>query len=211
MAFLRRVYNIPLLQYTHLFFKFQQIRQQACENKKTDLTKNADGTFGAEFKADLFDTYRNAAISVTENGVTITEEADFPENIFWDLLPMPMLACTLDSNYALGKLTVKGDFTVETDRNDAIEAATLTYMTSGRDLKTVDITDDVLGNRTITVDDTLQYEKDMTVRIEIKTKTGVTVTEQTVMAYESSGDYNDYEFLKITDAAGGLLWQSDKY
>ena len=147
---------------------------------------------------------------ITEDGKTTSEDADFPENLFWGYLPMPSLEATFESDYKLGKLSYGGSFVIRPDHLEDIQSVSLTYMTSGRDLKTIDVTKAVMEQEKITVEKDLKLEKDLTFRLEIVTKEGLKIVEQSIMIYATEYDDSNAEYLRIYDPKGNLIWE-DKY
>ncbi|MBR4607275.1 MAG: hypothetical protein IKO41_13760 [Lachnospiraceae bacterium] len=179
-------------------------------NTEIPLKKTAPGVFSGDFTANLFEDFADMKLCITENGVTKIETTDFPQYLFWDILPMPSLQCTFDSSVTLDKkLKYSGSYMLMTSAQDQIEKATVTYMTDGKDLKTLDITKEAKALEQITLEKGLDLEKDLTFRIELTTKDGYKVVEQTTVIYETSYDSDD-EYLRIFDKDGKLIWE-DSY
>ncbi len=176
---------------------------------ETELQKVGTGKYKASFKAGLFDDHQNASLNVTEGCVTTKEAVDFPEYLFWGSLPMPMFTCTFDSDMAGGKLKYSGSYCLMPDHLEDIEKVTVTYMTSGKDIKTLDITKETLNSETITLEKGLSLEKDLTFRTEIYTKSGFKIVEYSTMIFEAG--YGDEDRTEIYDKNGRLLWKDDQY
>ncbi|MBE7004511.1 MAG: hypothetical protein E7425_09570 [Ruminococcaceae bacterium] len=171
------------------------------------LARSAAGVYSTRFTAGLFEDYLDAAVCVTENGVTVTETADFPQNFFWDYLPIPSLSCSFSSRDAFGKLTCDGRYTVLVERPDELVSATVTYLTSGRAIKTLDILRETQNGEEIVLEKGLKLDKDLTFRFEYVTKDGFTIEHQSVMCYHTAADLEGMEFTRIYDAEGRLLWE----
>ena len=146
---------------------------------------------------------------ITENGKTVGEAVDFLTDPLWYVLPMPSLSCEFSSRVRFGKMTYSGRYTVMIDYLEDIESVTVTYMTGGKDLKTLDITEETLNRTQIEVESGMELDQDLTFRIEIKTKSGFTIVQQGVMIYDTEADYplDDYE--RVYDSDGNLLWEND--
>ena len=95
------------------------------------------------------------------------------------------------------------------DHTEDIEKATVTYMTSKKDIKTLDITKETLNHERITLEKGLPLEKDLTFRTEIYTKSGFKIVEYSAMIFEAG--YDDYDRTEIYDKDGRLLWKDDQY
>ena len=53
------------------------------------LTMGRSGEFSTTVTAGIFDQYRNAKLLINDGGRIYTESFDFPEELFWEYLPMP--------------------------------------------------------------------------------------------------------------------------
>ena len=174
------------------------------------LTADGDGNFRGTFTGHLFERYENPMVLVTEDGRTAAEETDFPEEIFWNFFPMPGLECNLQSDGAPGgKMKYSGWYKVITDRPEEIASAQITYMSEGRDLKTIDITEEAHNLTQIELEKGLDVKTDLTLRIEITTKEGYKIENVQAVIFEASPDYEEKDSLRILDAAGKIVWEDD--
>ena len=57
----------------------------------------------------------------------------------------------------------------------------------------------------------LEIGSDLTFRLEIVTKSGFCIQEQTVMIYDTAYESELVEYERVTDAAGNLLWENREY
>ena len=179
--------------------------------KEVPLTKSAAGTWSGQFTANFFEEFAEPLICIREGGRTVTEYADFPEYIFWNFIPTPNLECKFDSDVnAAGKLKYEGWYRILLDDPKEIESASITYMTDGRDLKTMDITDEVRNRTEITLEKGLDLKKDLTFRIELVTKSGYKVENQIMVVYDATQEF-DSDYLKIMDLQGNVLWEDANY
>lgn len=170
------------------------------------LEPDSAGTYRRDLTAGLFAENAPARILVTEDGTTVSKDADLPDALFREVLPTVSLGCSLSSGYSFGKLKYEGSYTVYTSHTDDIESASATYISHGRDLKTLDITDAVLNEEEITLDGKLTLDRDLTVRIELMTKSGFRIAEQTVLIYDASAEPDSAEGTEVYDLDGNLLW-----
>lgn len=170
------------------------------------LDRIASGTYGAAFTADLFTPYTEAALHIVDGGKTVVEPVydDFPMRIFWEYLPMPGIQSTLSFVERFGKLRYQGDYYICAEHLEDVEAVSVTYMTGGRDLKTIDVTKETLNHEKITPEKGLKPERDLTFRIEVVTKSGFKIIEQTLMC-GGSVNPDAAEFTQIQDLNGNVL------
>lgn len=180
-------------------------------DRTVPLTGDGSGVFRGEFTVGLFEKLAEPQLLVSDSGTTVTEATDLPEYFFWELLPMPSLECRFSSDVVLGKLTYDGSFRLVSDHPEAYGTVTLTYLTGGRDLKTVDVTAEALSGSWIELEKGLKLEKDLAFRIEVETKGGWRVVQQTVVIYDVSADLEGLEYLRILDENGSLLWEDEHY
>jgi flagellar basal body-associated protein FliL len=171
------------------------------------LAPGEGGSFAAEFPVDLFEEYAQPRLLVTEEGKTVTEDVDFPQYVFWDLLPMPMFECRFRSDVNLGKLKYEGSYKIGTTRPEDEASVTVTCLTGGKELKNLDLTDQTRSGQWIELEKGLELDRDLTFRVEIVTRSGFRIVEQNVMIYDASADLGDMEFTRILDQEGNLLWE----
>ncbi|MCR4586658.1 MAG: hypothetical protein K5686_13155 [Lachnospiraceae bacterium] len=174
--------------------------------KAIPLTLDASGEFSTKLSAGIFDSYRKAKLIINDGGRISSENLDFPEELFWEYLPLPMLQCSFESDYKFGKLSYSGHFSVTAgSHSEDIKTATLTYMSGGRELKSFDISDKIVSGAEITLEKGLVLEKDLSFRIEINTKDGYKITQTSAVIYAADGtDYDDS--LTICDSEGTVMW-----
>lgn len=169
------------------------------------------GEFTGEAELEVFGLYDSAALSITEGGRTYTKTVDMPGYLFWELLPMPSMECRFSSGYRLGKNTCEGEYRLILDHTEDIQSVTVTYLTGGRELKTLDITAEALEGRQITLEKGTEIAGDLTFRIGIVTKAGYRIEEQSVMIYDTAYAQDLVEYERVTGPEGDLLWEEDRY
>ncbi len=177
-------------------------------DREIPLEPYAAGAYRARFTADMFEAYDRAVLCVTENGRTTAEETDFPRDLFWDSLPMPSLRCHFSSDVIMGKMKYDGAYTIQTDRPEDVASVAVTYLSGGRELKTLDLTEATLAQQETVLEKGLPLERDLTFRIEIVTKSGFRIIDQSAMIYEASPDFEDTDFMMILDRDGNTVWKN---
>lgn len=70
-------------------------------------------------------------------------------------------------------------------------------------------TEETLNEQEIRLEKGLDLEDDLTFRIEILTKSGFRIVNRSVMIYDASLDVEDVDFLKVLDAGGNVVWESE--
>lgn len=174
------------------------------DEREIPLEPLGGGAYGADFKLGLFDRFDEEVLSIAEDGITRTEDPCCSFTPFWDLLPLPSLAYSpshsLFSKYG-------GSVLVETECPEEIKEASLTYMTEGKDLQTVDITEKARGQEYIDLEKGLKIGNDLTARIRLVTESGLVITDQSVLIHQDGTDLDALESLRIEDQEGNVLWE----
>ena len=167
------------------------------------LSTITPGTYGKKFEAKLFEDYTQTKLLIKQNGITTTETTlIFPESLFWDYLPIPSLQCCFDSSIN----SYSGWYMLTNDHPDDIEKVNVTYVSNGNELKTIDVTKEAKDQSQITVDKDLGIKKNLTLCIEILTKTGYKIQKQSAVIFEDNPNYVDDDYMKIYDPNGNLVW-----
>ena len=176
--------------------------------KEVPLTRDEGSVFRGRFTANFFEEYAYPLLCINEGGRIITEEVDFPQYIFWDLIPVPSLECKFDSDVSVsGKLKYEGWYRVVLDRPDEVESAEVAYFTSGREIKRMDIIEEIRNNTEITLEKGLELDKDLILQIELVSKNGFRVVDRMVVIYDTLSEYEDTDSLKILDLQGNTIWE----
>ena len=174
-----------------------------------ELKKTTPGTYAATIDYGLFEPYSEAHISINEGGKTILETIDFPSPTFYEYLPVPSLNSTFSARTTFGKMKYNGEFYFTADHLEDVASVTLTYMTANRDIQTTDITKEFISGEMIAVVKGMPVEQDLSARIEIVTKSGFRIIQQTVMIYDSDSEGATPQFLEIQDLNGSTLWNAE--
>ena len=174
------------------------------DDRTIPLEPLGSGAYGADFKLGLFDSFKEEVLTITEKGTSRTEDPCCSFTPFWDLLPVPSLECSLSfspfSKYG-------GSFRISTEFPEDIKEASLTYMTEGRDLKNVDVTEKVRSQDYIDLEKGLKIGNDLTARICLVTESGLVVTDQSVLIHHDGTDLDSLEYFRIEDQEGNVLWE----
>ncbi|MBP8969127.1 MAG: hypothetical protein KBG42_07590 [Lachnospiraceae bacterium] len=174
-----------------------------------DLSDKGNGIFYADIERSIFDDANESKLIIKEPGKNYTEMVDFPACLVYEYLPMPSYECCFNSNEILGKTKVEGDYTPVVYGTEDIESVTVTYLSDGKELETVDITQETLTRTPISIERTVPSGQDFTFRIEVITKSGFRIAEQSLMLYSRTDYPDDYEYLRVYDMNGNLLWEDD--
>ena len=186
------------------------------------LQKNAQtpGTYSGTFKAGFFDSLMNAKLVIKTAGISSTENTDLAESLAWDFFPFPAMSSHFNSNrQADGSIKYDGGYTlIFEDKNTymntqmpGIDKVTVTYLTSGRELKTMDITKEALSGEEITLEQGLDVDDYLAGRFEITLDNGYRLIDTTVMVFESGIDTQSLSGTYIIDPDGNKVWENPKY
>ena len=165
----------------------------------------------ADAKLDLFGCWDQSSLRISEGGRTYVKTVDMPGYLFWEYLPMPSMESRFSSGNRLGKNTCEGEYRLILDHTEDIQSVTVTYLTGGRELKTLDITAQVLAGEQIALEKGTEIAGDLTFRLEIVTKTGFRIQEQSVMIYDTAYESDLVEYERILSPEGDLLWEETRY
>ena len=176
------------------------------------------GTYNGRFHVSLFDELMNGTVLIKTAGIFTSESIDIAESLAWDFFPFPAMTTRFVSDRtAGGKLKYDGAYTVMFDNDElhdikktGVNKVIVTYMTSGRELKTVDITQQALNREEIVLESGLEIDKDLTFRLEITTDSGYKIIENSVMIHDMAIDPDSIEATRIEDANGNVVWQQQK-
>ena len=176
------------------------------------------GSYNGRFHVSLFDELMNGTVLIKTAGIFTSENIDIAESLVWDFFPFPAISSRFTSERtAGGKLKYDGAYTVTFEydechdiRKTGISNVMVTYMTSGRELKTLDITQQALNQEEIAIESGLEIDKDLTFRFEITTDTGYKLIENTVMIHDMATDPDSLEASRIEAPDGNVVWQMER-
>ena len=168
--------------------------------------KTGRGVYEGRFSVNIFSEYARVNALITEDGKTVIEEVNFPCTFIYEYLPIPGQECTITSDHSFGKWKYSGSYRIVCSRPEEVQSASLTYMSAGRDLKTIDVTDAVINKSSIELEKGLDIVNDLSIRMEIKTKEGYTVICQSLMFFEDNGEHHD-QFTRVLDENGHTVWE----
>lgn len=199
-------YRITLREYSEDGVVSLQIN-----DREIPMEPESPGEFVCDFESDFSDNIETARVILRESGRTSIEEVESPGDLFEKFLPMPTCSCFLTSDMYFGKLKAQGYYLVETQKAEEVASATVTYMTGGSDIKTVDITKQVKEQSEIALEKNLPLDKDLTLRIEIQMQNGFRTVKQFMACYAAVTDAVGVEYERILDAEGNILWENQYY
>jgi len=169
------------------------------------MKQDSAGIFGAEFETDLFAHYSESQILIRENGRTTVEETGFPEELFWDVLPLPQLTNTVREDSSFFSPKYSGEYILTVNDPSGIKTAAVTNIIDGKETGSFDALDKIVNGLPISYSD-IPDGKDFVIRIVIGTESGYVITY--VMPLFTAGEAS--ETLKIEDQQGGLLYKLEK-
>lgn len=174
-----------------------------------DMYYAGNGIYTLSIERNIFEEDFEAQIIIKEPGRNYAEFVDYPSSLYYDYFPMPNFSCSFSSRTKIGKMEIEGNYTMVMDNTDDIESMLVTYVSNGVDIKTIDITSEAINGETIYIDKGLEVKRDLTMRFEIVTKSGFKIVDQQIMVYEENDFPYDYEYRRIYDSNGNLLWEDD--
>lgn len=176
--------------------------------KNVELVNDGNGKYSGKVTLGLFEDCSVPAVYIKNGELIENETVDFPEELFWDYMPTPMFTCSFDGKDILGRGTkYTGEYSIDVTFPEKIETVTITYISNGEELKTMDITEGVLNGETFTIEQDLGFEDDLAFRTEIVTKDGYRFEEHRLMIFPEK-EYpvgTDYE--RIYDSNGNIVYE----
>ncbi|MBQ9490262.1 MAG: hypothetical protein IKO03_10060 [Lachnospiraceae bacterium] len=183
----------------------------ALKNHEIPLTKTAPGTFSGQLTTNIFESYEQLKICITEGTITTVETSDFYQYLFWDLLPVNMLECNLDSKDLREKTKCNGWYRLIYDHPEMLQKVTITYLVDGEEYKTFDATSMAKEGAQIDLDKDVIIKKDLVLVVETLSTDGYKIVKKNPLVYRTPSDYLEDGYERIYDAAGNLVWENEKY
>lgn len=189
----------------------------------TPLQKDAQtpGTYNGTLTAGFFDSLMNAKLIIKTAGISTTEMTDLAESLAWDFFPFPAMSSHFTSDRGSnGRIKYDGAYTLilpddnsenKNSNMPGIKNVTVTYLTSGRELKTIDITKEALSGEEISLEQGLDVDGYLAGRFEITLDNGYHLIDNTIMVFESGIDTQGLSETYITDPDGNRVWENPKY
>ena len=176
--------------------------------KSIKLDRASAGTYDATFTSGIFEPYTEAALHIKDGSKTTVEsiEYEFPEWIYWDVLPVPGLQMQWGESPIRGKTTGDESYFICIDHTEDIKSVSVTYVTGGLDYKTIDVTSEVINDQTMAFEKGIPTNQDLALRIEIITKSGFKITSQQTVIWVSDSEDAVGDFLTIQDMDGNVLY-----
>ena len=173
------------------------------------LEKYAPGLYSGSFRTDMFKVIDNAVVKITDDGRTVTEDADvFETEVFQNVIPQISVAYNNASTLiAGGNIRFEGGYLVEAEDPENIESIKVTYMAGSEDIKTVDITEDFRNGNTINCDKITTKDNTISFRFEVVTKSGLKLVDTHNVCHKDLPGYPD-DHKAVYDPDGNKLWDS---
>ena len=189
----------------------------------TKVTVNIDGTdvplekvmpgfYNGSFRTDMFKVIDTATVKITDDGRTVTEDRnDLTGEMFWDVIPnISTYYQNASTHISFGKLSFEGGYGVEIDDPENIDSVKVTYMTGDTEIKTLDITEDVLNGNRIVCDKITTEENEISFRYEVTTKDGLRIVDKRAVCFKNRPGNLEDEYEIVYDPDGNVLWDSRK-
>ena len=175
------------------------------------LTRENVGTYSGQVTADLFQTYDQLKICITEGTTTKVEISDFYQTLFMNVLPLGGLDCNINSKDVGKKTKCNGWYRLVIYNPEKLQKVNVTYLVDGKVYKTFDATTMAKDYAQIELDKDLTIEKDLSLLVETITTDGYKIEKKTILVYRTPIDPGTDEYERIYDNAGNLVWENEKY
>lgn len=174
------------------------------------LEKYAPGLYNGSFRTDMFKVIDSATVKITDDGRTVTEDRnDLTGEMFWDVIPyISTYYQNASIHNSFGKLSFEGGYGVEIDDPENIDSVKVTYMTGDTEIKTLDITEDVLNGNRIVCDKITTEENEISFRYEVTTKVGLRIVDKRAVCFKDRPGNPENEYETVYDPDGNVLWES---
>lgn len=168
------------------------------------LEKETPGIYKTEFQTDLFALYSDSKILICENGKTTVENADFPEALFWDALPLPQLTNNTKTEHSLFGSTYGGEYILKANDPSDIKSASVTDVIDGKETVPLDATESI-KNGTPVAYGGIPDGKDYVLRIVVNTVSGYVIKYDIALFTTQESSEN----IRIEDTNGSLLYSCE--
>ncbi|MBO7532077.1 MAG: hypothetical protein J6W85_07480 [Lachnospiraceae bacterium] len=176
--------------------------------KDVALSKDGNGMYTGNVTLSLFDNCSVPVVSIKNGELIENETVDFPEELFWEYIPVPMFSCNFDGKDTLGGGTkYTGQYSMNFSFPEKIESVRITYLSNGEELKTMDITEGALTGEIFTIEQELGFGDDLVFRTEVVTKDGYRIEDCKLMIFPAKEYPYGYEYERIYDSDGNLLYE----
>ena len=177
--------------------------------KNVALSNAGSGMYTGSVTLSLFDHCQVPVVSIKNGELIENETVDFPEELFWDYIPVPMFSCKFDGKDTItGKTKYTGEYWVDLSIPGDIESVTVTYISNGEELDTMDITKEVLNGETMSIEQELGNQDDLSFKTVLVTKDGYRFEELRLMVFPAKEYPVGTEYERIYDSDGNLLYES---
>ena len=175
------------------------------------LTKETAGTFSGQLTTDLFQSYDQLKVCITEGAITKVETTDFYQDLFYDILPFGGIECNFNSKDFGNKTKCSGWYRLVVYNPDKLQKVTVTCLVDGKEHKTFDATKMAKESTQIDLDKDLTIEKDLSLIVETLSTDGYKIEKKYVLVYRTPAGSDVEEYERVYDEAGNLVWENEKY
>ncbi|MBR4183087.1 MAG: hypothetical protein IKQ56_04610 [Lachnospiraceae bacterium] len=184
-----------------------------------ERTEYSPGTYSGKFHASFFDDLMNGTLIIKTAGISTTETVQLTESLVWDFFPFPGMSSQFTTKSRMdGGLKYDGKYQLHFDdigqnsdgKMPGINNVTVTYISSGKELATVDITKQALSGEDISLVQGLEGDSYLLARFVITMDNGYRIIDNSIMVIDSDLDPQDLEDNHIEDADGNVIWTMPK-
>ncbi len=184
-------------------------------NVPLERTEYSPGTYSGTFHAGFFDELMNGTLIIKTAGISTTEKTDLAESLVWQFFPFPGMSSQFNiKSQPGGKTKYTGTYQLHFEdlgqnsdgKMPGVSNVTVTYESSGKELATVDITDQALSGEDIQLEQGLEGDSYLLARFVITMDNGYRLIDNSIMVIDSDLDPQSLEDRHIEDADGNVVW-----
>ena len=183
-----------------------------------ERTEYSPGTYSGKFTAGFFDDLMNGTLIIKTAGISTTETVQLAESLVWDFFPFPGMSSQFTTKRTPGGLKYDGKYQLHFDdigqnsdgKMPGINNVTVTYISSGKELATVDITEQALSGEDISLIQGLEGDSYLLARFVITMDNGYRIIDNSIMVIDSDLDPQSLEDNHIEDADRNVVWTMPK-
>ena len=208
-------YSVTLKQYSDDTEVTLSINGNNVPLKRTEYSP---GTFSGKFTAGFFDELMDGTLIIKTAGISTTEKTDLSESLVWQFFPFPGMSSQFNiKSQPGGKSKYTGTYQLHFEDSEeysgvkmpGISNVTVTYVSSGKELATVDITKQALSGEDIPLEQGLEGDSYLLACFVITMDNGYHLIDNSIMVIGSDLDPQDLEDRHIEDANGNVVWKME--
>ncbi|MCR5153411.1 MAG: hypothetical protein K6B75_01045 [Lachnospiraceae bacterium] len=177
--------------------------------KNYKMDGNGYGTYTCTLSMDLFEECKDTMVSIMEDGKSENEEVYMSAYLFTDCMNFTDVLPSLEEKKAVGGRKIQGSYDVCNKNSENVDTVTVTYVSGGKDLMTIDVTKQLLNYESIEMDSNFVVEENLSFRVETITNNGYRLVSQFPVFYDVPITEN-MEYECIYDPQGKLVWGSER-